>query len=143
MAAPAPAATERRSADVSASRAAVAAVPLSALGSSTRRSNERNASMSARAAEARRHTQRFADELFLGVEQMGMMFLGGWGFGGGGAASRQVGGGESGRGAARRGVAGSAAHLELMSRNLTPADYQQLLALGESLYELMKFFLPT
>lgn len=45
-------------------------------------------------------------------------------------------GGEGGGRGARHGrVGGSAAHMSLMSRNLTSADYQQLLALGE-------FFFP-
>lgn len=101
---------------------------------SPRRGAGRSTASAGAAAQARRRRQgdrgNFLSRQYLEMMQMSMALLERSGVGVGGAASGR-GRGSGGGSSAYRGVAGSAAHLALMTRNITPADYQELLALGK------------
>lgn len=106
-----------------------------------RRGAGRTSASGSTAAQARRRRQGDRSGAiplqYLEMMQMGLALLGG---SGGGAVSGR-GGGSGGGGSAHRGVAETAAHLALMTRNLTPADYQELLALGECHISILLFAL--
>lgn len=107
---------------------------LSSAAEARRRRQESNGTSRRRMSIAERYRGELHIAHLMSQIMPSMVLHRGFGIGGDGRGSeRGGGGGGRGRGGAERGVAGTAAHFALMTRSLTSADYQQLLALGERL----------